>query len=133
MTISYVAAVRNAMLDVLTTEVGASGKLKIYDGTPPVNASASLSGNTLLAELTLASTLAPSASGGVLTFDTITSDSSADASGTATFFRITTSGGTVKAQGSVGTSGADLNLVSTSISAGGTVGVASMAITEGNL
>lgn len=122
-------------MDTITTAVGTSGLLRIYDGSVPANVGTSLGAQVLLAELPLSSTFAPAASGGaggVLTANSITSDSNANATGTATFFRITTSGGTAVLQGTVGTSGADLNLSTTSIAAGATVSVTAFTITEGN-
>jgi hypothetical protein len=69
----------------------------------------------------------------VLTLNAITADSSADASGTASWFRLLKSDGTtIVMDGDVGTSGSDLNLNSTAITAGGTVSVTSFAITCGN-
>ena len=132
MTLSYITALRNARLDAITSQVGASGLFRIYDGTPPASANAGLSSNTLLAELTLNATFAPAASSGVLTLNAITSDSSADATGTASFFRLLTSGGTAKLQGTVGTSGADLNLNTVSIVTGAQVACSSFVITAGN-
>jgi hypothetical protein len=133
MTISMTTAVRNARADALTTAIGNAALLRIYDGTPPANANAALSGNTKLAELTCGSPFAPAAASGVQTANSITQDSSADATGTASFFRVYKSDGTtVTEQGSVGTSGADLNLNTTSIVAGGPVAVTSFALTEGN-
>ena len=120
---------RNGMLDAITTAVGASGLLRIYDGTRPATGGAA---TTLLAELTCNATFAAAASSGVLTLNAITSDSSANATGTATWFRITTSGGTAVIDGNVGTSGSDLNLNTTSIVSGGTVAVTSFTITAGN-
>ena len=132
MTLSYDTTDRNARLDTLTTSLGASAVVKIYSGTVPANVGASLSGNTLLAQLTCSSTFAAASSGGVLTANAITTENSADGTGTASFFRITNSGGVAKIQGSVGTSGADLNLNTTSIVAGAAVSISSMTITEGN-
>lgn len=132
MALSYTTADRDARLDQLTTAIGTSGFLKIYSGTPPANVGASLSGNTLLAQLALSSAFAAAASAGVLTANAITQDSSADATGTATFFRITDSAGNAKIQGTVGTSGADLNLNTVSIVSGAAVSVSSLTITEGN-
>lgn len=129
MAIAYVTALRNSKLDAITTAVGASGKLRIYDGTRPATGGTA---TTLLAELTCNATFAPAASGGVLTLNAITSDTSADATGTATWFRITTSGGTAQIDGNVGTSGSDLNLNTTSIVAAATVAVTSFTITAGN-
>ena len=132
MAITYSTAIRNARGDAVTTGVGSSGLLRIYDGTAPANASAALSGNTLLAELACSVTFAPAASGGVLTVNTITQDSSANATGTATFFRVTTSGGTSCIQGSVGTSGQDLNMNSVAITSGAAVAVSSFVLTGGS-
>lgn len=132
MALSYSTTLRNAQLDQVTTAVGASGKLRIYSGTRPANVAASITG-TLLAELTLNATFAPGAASGVLTLNSITADSSADATGTATHFRIFKSDGTTAVvDGDVSTSGADLNLNSTSITIGGTVSVTSFTVTAGN-
>jgi hypothetical protein len=129
MALAYSSTVRNAMLDAITSAIGASGLLRIYDGTRPASGGTA---TTLLAQLALSATSAPAASGGVLTFNTITQDSSADATGTATWFRVTTSGGTFVIDGSVGTSGSDLNLTTTSITITQPVSVTSFVITEGN-
>lgn len=132
MALSYSTTLRNAQLDAVTTAVGASGKLRIYSGTRPANVAAAITG-TLLAELTLNATFAPAASSGVLTLNAITSDTSADATGTATHFRIFQSNGTTAVvDGDVSTSGADLNLNSVSITIGGSVAVTSFTITAGN-
>jgi len=133
MAISFTTAVRNARADTITSQIGTSGLLRIYDGTPPASANAALSGNTKLAELALSATAAGAASGAVLTFSAISNDASADATGTASFYRIYKSDGTtVISQGTVGTSGADLNLNTTAIVSGGPVAVSSFTYTEGN-
>jgi len=132
MALSLSTTLRNSRLDAITTAIGGSALLRIYSGTAPANVGTALSGNTQLAELTCNATFAPAASAGVLTLNSITQDSSADATGTATFFRILTSGGTAIVQGTVGTSGADLNLNSVSLSSGAAVSVTSFTITEAN-
>ncbi|HRV18524.1 MAG TPA: hypothetical protein P5317_11015 [Myxococcota bacterium] len=129
MALAYSTTVRNGMLDQITSAIGASGLVRIYDGTRPASGGTA---TTLLAQLALSVTSAPAASGGVLTFNAITQDSSADATGTATWFRVTTSGGTFVIDGSVGTSGSDLNLTTTSIVATQPVSISSFVITEGN-
>ena len=126
---SFTTAQRNAMLDAIRASYDA-GKLRIYSGSVPANADAALGGAVLLAELTLNATAFPAASGGVLTANAITSDTSADNTGTASFFRILDSGAsTVLFQGAVSTSGAELNLNTTSIVAAALVGVSSLTIT----
>lgn len=133
MTVSYTTARRNSRADALTADIGNAALLRIYDGTPPASSNAALSGNTKLAELTCGSPFAPAASGGVLTANAISQDNSADATGTASFFRLYKSDGTtVIMQGTVNTSGADLNVNTTAIVIGGPVLVSSFALTEGN-
>lgn len=129
MALAYVTTLRNSMLDTITSAIGGSGLLRIYDGTRPATGG---SATTLLAELALSATSAPGAASGVLTFNSITQDASANASGTATWFRLTTSGGTAVVDGNVGTSGSDLNMTTTTIVAGQPVSVTSFVITEGN-
>ena len=123
-------SIRNAFLDAITTRAGASAKLRVYDGTRPATGGAA---TTLLAELTCNATFAPAASGGVLTLNAITQDSSADATGTATWFRIVKSDGTTFVMdGNVGTAGSDFNLNTVSIVIGGVVTCTSASITAGN-
>lgn len=130
MTVGMVTNLRNARLDAITTFVGASGKLRIYSGTRPATGGTA---TTQLAELTLNATFAPAASGGVLTLNSITGDTSADATGTASWARILKSDGTtIVLDCSVGTSGADINLNTTSLVTGAAVNVTSATITEGN-
>lgn len=133
MALSYITTLRNARLDAITTVIGASGFLIIYSGTPPADANTALSGNTVLAQLTLNATFAPAASASVLTLNAITADSSADATGTATFFRLTTSSSTTyKMQGTVGAGSGDLSLNTTAIVIAAQVSCSSFVITAGN-
>lgn len=103
-----------------------NGYLRIYSGTKPANANTALSGNTLLAELRFAATAFPAAVAGLLTANAITADSSADASGTASFFRALESDGTtVVMDGTVGTSGTNMIVPTTTITAAQTVSCSS--------
>jgi hypothetical protein len=130
MALAYNVAIRNAMLDEVTVGAGASALLRIYDGSRPATGGAA---TTLLAELTCNATFAAGAASGVLTLNAITQDSSANASGTATWFRIVKSDGTTHVlDGNVGTSGSDLNLTTTTIVITQPVSISSFTITEGN-
>lgn len=131
MAIGYDAvSIRNTMLDSITTRAGNAALLRIYDGSRPATGGTP---TTLLAELTCGSPFAAGASGGVLTANAITQDSSANASGTATWFRIVKADGTTFVlDGNVGTSGSDLNLNTTTITIALPVGVTNFVITEGN-
>lgn len=121
---------RNARADAITTFTGGNCYIRIYNGTQPAKGGTP---TTLLAELRGNATFAPAASGGVLTLNAITADSTADNTGTATWCRIVKSDGTTfVADGTVGTSAADLNLSSVSIVAGGNVSISSATFTEGN-
>lgn len=119
----------NAQADALS-DLMDNGYLRIYDGTQPANANTAITSQVLLAELRFNATAAPAASGGVLTMNSITQDSSANNTGTATWFRaLKSDGSTAVFDGSVGTASCDLNLGSTSITSGASVAVTSMTYT----
>lgn len=128
MALAFVETLRDSRLDAIVTAIGTSGKVRIYDGSRPATGGAA---TTLLAELPLSAT-AGTVTGGVLTFSAITADSSADATGTATWFRVLTSANAAVIDGDVGTSGSDLNLNTTSIVTAGSVSITSFTITEAN-
>ena len=129
MALAYSTTLRNARLDAISTAVGTAGKVRIYDGVRPASGGAV---TVLLAELTLAGAFAAAAAAGVLTVNAITQDASADASGTATWFRVVTSANAFVIDGTVAASGSDLNLNTTSIVLGGPVAITSFTITTGN-
>jgi hypothetical protein len=121
----------NGQADNLSARLN-NGYLRIYSGSQPANADTALSGQTLLAELRFNATAAPAASAGVITFNSITSDSSADATGTAAWYRCLNSDGTtVVMDGTADVTGNTPNLVlnSVSISSGATVSVTSFTHT----
>lgn len=131
MALALSTTVRNSMLDAITTAIGASGKLRIYDGSRPASGG---SATTLLAELTVANPAGGAASGGVLTFTVPMTDSSANATGTATWARIVDGSSNFVADFDVSnTAGSgELKLVTTSIVATQPVEVSSFTITAGN-
>jgi hypothetical protein len=106
-----------------------SGTIKIYTGTIPTDADTALGAQTLLATLTFNAASFPAASNGVLTAAAITDDSSADATGTAAWARIATSGATTVMDVTVGTSGDDLNFNSIAFQSGAAVSITSLTIT----
>lgn len=131
---SIIAA--KAALDATTALVGSGpGILSIYSGAQPATTLTADSG-TKLSTLTLSSTAFPASTSttanglATATANAITSDTNAAATGTAGYFRLKTgTGGTTIYQGNVGTSGADLNLNTTSITAGDTIAITSFKIT----
>lgn len=119
---------RNAELDALAPHAN-SGFIRIYTGTIPATPETAPAG-TLLAELTFNATAFGAAAAGVITANAITSDSSANATGTAGWYRALKSDGTTALwDGTVSTAGADLNLNSTSINTGVTVAITSLTVT----
>lgn len=120
----------NAKADALTALLN-DGFLRIYDGTKPATADTAVGAQVLLAELRFNATAFGAAVAGVATANAITSDASANATGTATWFRALKSDGTsAMVDGTVGTSGADLNLNSVAIQVGAQVSVTSFVYTE---
>lgn len=129
--LDYSTTLKNAQLDAITTVVGSAGILRIYDGTKPANVAAAITG-TVLSEHVCGSPFAPAASGGVLTPTTPAADSSANASGTPTHYRLFKSDGTTAVMdGTVGTSAADL-IISGAITSGGVVTPTGWTITSAN-
>jgi len=132
MALAYATTLRNARLDAINTAANAgagAGLLRIYDGTRPATGGTA---TTLLAELTFSDPAFGAAGSGVITASAITQDSSANATGTATWFRVVDSSATFVMDGNVGTSGSDLNMTTTSIVATQPVSCSSFVITEGN-
>lgn len=129
-------AVANAAVNAVAA-LPNSGTIVIYGGTQPTDANTALSGQTALVTLTLSATAfgAAAASGSagsrnsIATANAITTGN-AVATGTATWFRMYKSdGSTVVCDGSVGTSGCDINLASTSITSAQPVALTSFTIT----
>lgn len=108
--------------------------IAIRTGAQPADPDTAASG-TLLATLTASDPMFGAAAdanpGGRITASAITDDSSADATGTAGYFRIsaTGSGADDVADGECGTSGADLNFNTLSITSGSTVSITSFTVT----
>ena len=125
-------AARDAAIDANAATLN-GGSARIYSGTAPADADTALSGNTLLAQATLGSPAFGAAASGVVTANAVTTDSSADATGTPTFFRLHNSAGVVVFQGTAGASGQEMNLSGLSggqIVAGGSVSVSSLTLTQ---
>lgn len=115
----------DAVVDLLD-----DGYLRIYDGTQPTNADTAVGSQVLLAELRFGNPAFGAASAGVATANAITQDSSANNTGTASWFRaLKSDGSTVLFDGSVGASGCNLNLNTTSIVSGAPVSVTALTFT----
>lgn len=127
-TYSLTPTVAESLVGALATALGASPLIKFYSGSVPANAAASLGSAVLLGTVTGAATPIASYSdtgtAGRGTWGAIASGT-VGATGTASFFRSTTSGGTVIDQGGVGTSSADCVMNTTAFTAGSTLTITS--------
>jgi hypothetical protein len=129
-------AAAKAANDALTAllNAGGAGYIEIRTGSQPATANTAASG-TLLGTLPLSATAfgaATTASPSVATANAITSDTVADATGTAGWFRAYSGGGTAVIDGSITATGGggELQLDSTSIVAGGTIACTSWTISH---
>lgn len=124
---------RNASLD--NFDVLNGGFLRIYDGTMPASPETALGAQVLLAELTLNATAFAAATGSAgaastKTANAITQDSSANATGTATWGSLVTSGGTRVMDMDAGTAAANIILNTTSIVSGAVVSCSSLILSQ---
>jgi hypothetical protein len=122
---------RNAALDTAFNVLN-SGLYGIFDGTQPTDADTAIGAQVLLAELSFGSTAFAAAAAGSKAANAITQDSSANASGTATwasaYASSRSSAGVIDM--SAGTATVNLTLNSAGISSGAAVSVSSLTISQ---
>lgn len=131
MAIQYSTTHRTNNVTDIVTQASTTGFLAIFSGTAPANCGTAFTG-TLLVSMACSSTLG-TVTTGVLTLNSITTTAAA-ATGTAGYWRIfpssTTTGTNAIAQGTVGTSGADLNFAGgVAFTSGTNVSISSFTIT----
>lgn len=118
---SVAVRIRNLQAEVLGEDLD-GGYLRVYEngGANPANADAALGGATLLAELTFGSPATGAAAAGTVTANPINADPSANASGTAHFYRTFNALDEVVEQGAVGLSGSGAEMIvpTTTVTAG---------------
>lgn len=129
--LKYSNGTRHAQNEGLITYAGSGAIINIYQGTAPANANTAITTQTLLVSCVLAGAFGTDTDG-TLTLGTV-NNGTAVATGTAGFFRIFKSDGTtVVMDGSVGVSGADLNLDTTTINITQTVNISGGTIIRNN-
>jgi|SRR5579862_2820820 len=122
------ATAANAANDAQCAQLN-GGFLRIYDGVQPADANTAITTQNLLAELRFGNPAYPPSVGGSSVNNAISDDLAANATGTATWYRaLQADGVTVVQDGSVGTSGADLNFSSTAFTVGQDISVPSLTI-----
>ena len=132
--LKFAVALKNAQQDAITSQLGASAILELYSGTKATNPDTAIGAQVLLSSHTCNATFAAAAASGVLTLNAIangTGTAGAGAGTVATWFRLKTSGGTAKVDGTVGISGCDLNIDNPNIATGQTVVISSGTFTNG--
>jgi hypothetical protein len=130
MAVRLAQALATTLADAVDTYLGNAGTIKIYTGTQPATADSSIGGSTLLATFNLGSPGFGSAVNGVITLSGTPLTVAASNTGTAGWFRMWKADGTTAVlDGSVGTSGAQINLNTTSITSGVNVSITSGTIT----
>lgn len=137
MALSLITALRNSLLTEISAlaDAGAAGAtISLYTTPQPATANDAATG-TLLATLTMSVTSFQAPVSGAMTANAITGDASADATGTAVYFRLEDSDSNTVCDGTVGlvASGADLELNTTSITAGIQVDITSMVLNADNV
>lgn len=123
MAIALNTTLRSARATAIVTEAGANAQIKLYTSAYAA----------LLGTLTCSATLG-TVSNGVLTFNAITQDSSADASGTFALARLYKSDGTTMViEGlTVGTAATDIIMNAAAATVGAAISMSSAVINEGN-
>lgn len=120
-------ATRSASADAIVDLLD-SGTIQIRTGSQPTNVGDAAQG-TLLGTLTFGATAFGAASNGVATANAITSDTSADNSGTAGHARILTSGAAIHSDCTCGQGSGDIDFDNNVIVAGGVIAISSMTLT----
>lgn len=118
----------DAVVDLIDGGAGA-GTIAIRTGSQPTNVGDADTG-TLLGTLTFSDPAFGAASTGTATASSITSDTNADASGTAGHFRIKDSSPAIIADGTCGQGSGDLSFDNNVIVAGGTIAISSFTVTQ---
>ncbi len=135
MTIQLSVAVRNARLDAIEAAIGPDPIMRIFDGSLPGNCAAADAG-TVLAELQLPTDWLAAASSGSKAKSGTWQDASANATGTADYFRIYDAGSPEEChiQGTVtgGGGGGDMIVDNVNFASGQSFSVTSFTLTDGN-
>lgn len=133
MAFQYSVAVRNATLDPIESTIGVTPRLYLYTGSPPATTATAATGTLLnSASYSLPSDWMAAASGGSKGIAGAPWTVTANAAGTAGYFRILDSTGTtVGIQGTVGIGTGDMQLDNTNITSGQVVSITAFTITAG--
>jgi hypothetical protein len=134
---SNAAAIAKANASVDRLDLGttnASGRIRIYSGTVPADADASLGAAVLLAELVMSNPAYGNAvdinPGARATASAISDDTAADAGGTPSFYRAVDRDAVAVHQGTVGVGSGDLQINASPIVINAIVSITSLTYTQ---
>ena len=133
MSIQLSVAVRNARLAAILATVGAGAVLKIYTGSVPASCATGPTG-TVLATVALPTPFMGTPSGGVVAKSGTWDEPSADASGTAGYYRLLDSSAVCHEQGTVTATGGggDMTVNNVVFAAGQDFSVTGYTLTDAN-
>ena len=138
MAVRLSGGLKNFALDSgLATAFDTSGRINVYTGAQPASADDAASG-TLLGTLTLSADSFAAASSGAIAINSVTSDTSADNTGTAGYVRFYRTGDTAPGSAAGATDrrldlliGTDIAIDNASVVAGGTIALSGYTLTHG--
>lgn len=138
MAIRRTNSVKNLAADGFGPAFDTTGRIAVYTGSQPATADTAASG-TLLGTLALSSDAFAAAASGATAINAVTSDSSADASGTAGYCRFYRTGDTAPGSAGNGTTdrrmdlliGTDIAIDNASIVLGGVIALSAWSYNEG--
>jgi hypothetical protein len=128
MALRLATATRNAAVNTVGDLLD-GGSIQFRTGGVPTNVDDAAQG-TLLGTVTFSGTAFGAPSTGSVTAAAITSDTNADASGTATHARLLTSGPAIHSDATCGQGSGDFDFDNNVIVAGGTIAVSSLVLTQ---
>jgi len=117
----------NGIVDLIDAGGGA-GSLQVRTGAQPALVADGPSG-TLLGTVVFSATAFGASATGTATAAAITSDSSADSSGTAGHFRLIDNAGAIMSDGTCGQGSGDLSFDNSVVVAGGVIAISSFTVT----
>ena len=133
MALQFAETTRNARLEAIETDLGTSPILRLRTGAAPANVAAADTG-TVLCALNLPSDVLAAAASGAKAKAGTWQGTASGGGGTVAHFRMYTSGGVCKLQGTVTITGGggDMTLDNNVLADGQTVTITGFTITDGN-
>lgn len=133
MTIQLSHTTRSNRLNQIASTIGATAVLALFSGATPATTGSANSGSTLVVMTSLPGTWLNSAALGSVSFTGTWQGTASGGGTTALSFRLFQNNGTTcHLQGSVSTTGADLNLDNNSINVGQLITISGWLLTDGN-